>query len=814
MPLPDRLQQLLDQNQVTGIDFVSVHETQVTLDVHFYHDPGGLDTPIEGDLQPEQIHIFATSKATSNTPIPVDSLTWETVDADTVCRLQVDSPGDFTNYRLFIDDSRIDRYFNQVSLNFKVNCESDLDCKTPDHECPPDEIVDFPVDYMARDFHSFRKALFDFASQRYPDWQERLEADAAVMLMEVMASVADEMSYYQDRVSREAYLESATQRRSVRHHARLVDYHPRDAVGASSWIDITVKAGESGNIPAGTAVASLSTNQEQRYFEVGFGLQDALNGTEYAVDSAVNEFQPHIWDEDDTCLPVGTVEMEISGHHAGSIVFDNDVPDGSAGKWMVLKTDPTDAEKPQHRQLVRVIAVEETHDPVLNQDITILRWQVAQALPFEFDLEVLTVRGNILPVTSGFTHTSYFSIGALDSSVHIPMAEEQNVHTAIQRRGHDGIPAYLFSLSESSEIPLTWLLNGSELADPEVHLTEGHFDGNYWESENDWQWRRSFVGTDSSQPYASHYTLEDGTWDRIAGFQRTGEEIVHKDYKSGDGFTIRFGDGEFGRLPSEGALFQVHYRLGAGKIYNLAEGAIAQFSQDFSFVESVTNPLPAMGGQDPEPAEKIRQLAPQAFRSVTYRAVRPVDYAEAAERLDWVQSAGAAFRWTGSWLTAFVTPDPTNENYLSEANRISLVDQLNRFRQAGRDVAALDPRYATLDLEITLCMHPGHFWGEVKAMALEALFGSSGFYAQPGLFDPQHFTFGTPLRRYSLEAALQNVPGVKAVETIMFRRRGCFDWTEFTDASYDPGMDHIIRVANDPLRPEWGSVKIYELGAS
>ncbi len=45
-------------------------------------------------------------------------------------------------------------------------------------------------------------------------------------------------------------------------------------------------------------------------------------------------------------------------------------------------------------------------------------------------------------------------------------------------------------------------------------------------------------------------------------------------------------------------------------------------------------------GRSRVPAE-IRQLAPEAFRALTYRAVRPEDYAEAAERLDWVQRAAA-----------------------------------------------------------------------------------------------------------------------------------------------------------------------------
>ena len=47
--------------------------------------------------------------------------------------------------------------------------------------------MDFPVDYQARDFNSYRQALLEFASQRYPDWHDRLEADVGIMLAEVMS---------------------------------------------------------------------------------------------------------------------------------------------------------------------------------------------------------------------------------------------------------------------------------------------------------------------------------------------------------------------------------------------------------------------------------------------------------------------------------------------------------------------------------------------------------------------------------------------------------------------------------------------------
>ena len=60
---------------------------------------------------------------------------------------------------------------------------------------PPSNGVDYPVDYLARDFWSLRRALLDFAADRYPKWAERIEADQAVMLMEIMAALGDEFAY-------------------------------------------------------------------------------------------------------------------------------------------------------------------------------------------------------------------------------------------------------------------------------------------------------------------------------------------------------------------------------------------------------------------------------------------------------------------------------------------------------------------------------------------------------------------------------------------------------------------------------------------
>jgi hypothetical protein len=194
--------------------------------------------------------------------------------------------------------------------------------------------------------------------------------------------------------------------------------------------------------------------------------------------------------------------------------------------------------------------------------------------------------------------------------------------------------------------------------------------------------------------------------------------------------------------------------------------------------------------------------------------VRPEDYAEAAGRLAWVQRAGASFRWTGSWLTAFVTPDPRGTATLAPARKAELEAQLDRFRQAGRETHVLDPIYADIDLEIDFCVETSSYGGEVKLSVLDALLGSHGAAPRKGFFDPDAFAFGDPLERSRLEAFIQSIPGVRAVEEIRIRRRGWFDWRVFGELEYRVAADEVLRLQNDPDHPEQGTLRVLPKGGA
>ena len=116
-----------------------------------------------------------------------------------------------------------DPRYASVDFTFKAGCPSDLDCKTAP-VCPPAQRPAPEINYLAKDYASFRQLILDRLALIMPDWRERHVPDIGIMLVELLAYVGDHLSYYQDAVATEAYLDTARQRISVRRHARLVDY--------------------------------------------------------------------------------------------------------------------------------------------------------------------------------------------------------------------------------------------------------------------------------------------------------------------------------------------------------------------------------------------------------------------------------------------------------------------------------------------------------------------------------------------------------------------------------------------------------------
>src|SRR5690554_297091 len=85
--------------------------------------------------------------------------------------------------------------------------------------------------------------------------------DPAIAMLDAWATVADVLTFYQERIANENYLRTAEEHRSVTELARLVGYQPDPGVAASTRLAFRVDDSPQGprvaEVPAGTQVQSL-----------------------------------------------------------------------------------------------------------------------------------------------------------------------------------------------------------------------------------------------------------------------------------------------------------------------------------------------------------------------------------------------------------------------------------------------------------------------------------------------------------------------------------------------------------------------------
>jgi hypothetical protein len=813
----NRLVLVIQSTTLNGIDFVEVPVVDsTTLLVHFLN--AVTVTPV--------LPVVVVASITGGDRIQgivaqsVAAADWS-VDADgrPVLAVHVNQPGDFSNYTLTLTTGTpdpqgppgalaplitLDPMFRSAVFSFKVLCPSDFDCAPSSTCCTPDDPPLPAIDYTAKDFQSFKLALSDFSAQRYPSWQERSEADLGVMFMEALCAVADELSYLQDRVASEAALGTATQRRSLVSMARLVDYEPAPLLSATTTIQCNV-AGTS--VPAGALITATTPDGAVIPFEIGAGLNDA---TIYTVSPFWNDgIQPYWFDDSQQCLSCGSTSMYILGHGYG---FAAQIAAG--GMALLIQTDlPGES----IREVVNLTAAVEIEDPIyltggLPTPVTLISWGAVDALQRAHDLNSTHLAGNLLPATQGQRFAESFAVGAAP-------AGSIGIAVAIARYGPNGTAAdpnwivrYPLSRSNATQGRLTWLPSAStgdsavdpDVAEPqpEIVLTRS------LPEPAGFQFAGSLLDATSTE---DAYTVDPAAW-RVVATDGFGNP-TQWEYDGDQGDTIRFGDGVFGAAPEEGDLYRVQYRIGLGAAGNVAAGAIQNVDPSAgAWLNSVRNPFIVTNGADAETPQHIERMAPQAFRAVQYRAVQPVDYEAAAKTLPWVLQAGTAFRWTGSWLSVFTTADPaaagTSGASATLTEQEELIDLLNRRRLAGYESYAPPPTLVSIDLCISVCVQTGWLSSDVEAGVLARLADAKQASGAPGFFYADCFTFGTPLYRSNLEAAIQGVAGVSGVLDIEYRRRGASTMFQPLPEVYQPGAGEILRVANDPNYPERGSIRV------
>lgn len=90
----------------------------------------------------------------------------------------------------------------------------------------------------------------------------RAADDPTIALLDAWATVADVLTFYQERIANEGFLMSATERRSILELGRLVGYRLRPGVAASTYLAFTLEDDFEIEIPAHTLARSLPEPEE------------------------------------------------------------------------------------------------------------------------------------------------------------------------------------------------------------------------------------------------------------------------------------------------------------------------------------------------------------------------------------------------------------------------------------------------------------------------------------------------------------------------------------------------------------------------
>jgi uncharacterized phage protein gp47/JayE len=780
-----------------GIDYVHVAPSQTQLFVHFLNS-----VPVQGHLYGQAAAITGGDVVTSIAINPIGPDDWSADSEDRpVLALTVAAPGDFSTYRLTIFSDQLDPFFDSAPFTFKANCPTTLDCATPAPSRPRPAAEQVPIDYLAKDFASFRQALSEFSALRYPAWVERSEADLGVMLMEALAAMADELSYYQDRVAAESTLQTATQRLSVVRHARLVDYEPAPATVATTVLQLDVASPLAGS-PPGTSwaidtpllVRALAAGGSTTEFEIEDPAAGLAAPASFTVDARWNRasLEPYYWDDSQRCLPAGSTGFYVTGHGLGLY----------PGQLLLLDSPASDSADPPVRELVTVAATKETFDLLIGgaspPPLPLTQVSLQAPTASDHDLDQTAVAGNIVPAVQGLRQSETFVIPDPAMPPPGPVVVRAGANPAAQH----ALPDYRYCLASG---PLAWLAvafqdeDTSVPAQPEIVLSAVLPDGR----QSPWTFERWLLGSAAGDQV---FTLTPEQYSPVL----TSDGVTWFDYDGDGGTTICFGDGTFGMPPPPGTVFTAVYRVGGGSAGNVPADTITNVAPGQAqgpVIVSCTNPFPATGGADGETIAQVRDRAPQKFRAEPLRAVRAGDYAAAARSLPWVQQAGTTFRWTGSWLTALTSANPAGSGQPTVAQLESLTELLGQRRLAGYESYVLPPSYVSIDLQITVRGQAASFGSDVAATVLAALQPGTAPGGQAGFFDHSRWSFGQPLESSALLAAIQSCQGVVGVSEAQYRRRGVLDWAPLPDA-LTLAADQILRVDNDPSRPEAGSLQV------
>lgn len=851
----------LRDRKLMGLDWLEVEPSQKEIRIGFVGKA-------PKSLGPEHIRILGGRRERNIQATKVRFERSGEPDLDDVMVVSVDRPGDYSTYRLEIVDldnrghlthrppEGFDPRYTGLDFSFKADCRTDQD-PAEGPVCEGGEPAPAAISYLAKDYQSFRQLMLDRMALTAPGWTERHAPDLGMTLVELLAYAADDLSYYQDAVATEAYLGTARLRRSVRRHARLVDYRLDEGRSAQGWARLTLVSPKTleldpSQLMFATALASITRpmlrEQEARLTDDVVIFEPSARADPIKLVSAHNEIDFYDWGDGDCCLLKGATHATLK---------DRKLPDGKDGKkggqhkkskgdadknvdrmqaiseghWHELhlsagdvlifaervgpRTGEEEDADPLHRHAVRLTSAEYGWDPLTKTLLVEIAWCPEDALPFPFCLSTTTQAPECEPIDR--VSVAYGNIVAVDHGRSVEDDLDPIVIAEVDARCPEPCePAEVRTVTRRYRPDLP---RGSPAL---VECATVKFDCGCGGCGERAASRRGMPGSSPSLPAISLRSVsttgektESHEWTPRSDLLESNADDRHFVVETDDdgGASLRFGDGVHGRAPEGNETFRAFYRVGGGTRGNVGTDALRHILFSNAFPEgagiTVSNPLPMLGGRDPESTASARVRAPFNYRRRLERAVTADDYAAIVMR-DFpaiVQRAAAYIRSTGVRTEVQIAIDPRGRAEPTVELLMCIERHLERYRCIGHDIRVVPAQQVPIHLGITICVAPGFVAEKVARRVGERLGTGAG-----GFFNPDVLTFGGSISVSRLVAAAHDIEGVADVHIEVLNRLYEEPDDEIDSGLLPIGPTEIARLDNDPDAPENGRLDLLPKG--
>jgi hypothetical protein len=736
-----------------------------------------LNQPV-GTLQPDRVRIGGGRRL----PPPRHRVLLDPVAAPLEVRVEFDGWGDHSPYTLTLLDgggSPLHPFYATASFRFTIDCPCG-DCRGEGGSAAPLPAQPPAVDLLTKDYDGFLALLRDWVKVNDPSVTDLSGAAFEEVLVELLAWAGDLTSYYQDRVANEAFIESASQRYSLRQHAVLLGQRIDDGRAADTVLALDPEV--SGFVPAGLVVRMPTGPGE---VPVAFTVRDRVA---VRAEHAAGALRPAAFPgAADARLPAGSRSLLVLGH--GVQLTTGDRLALVQGPFWQLVTIDRPAE--QLAEPGWVASPEDAFDPTTDPPtpVTRLTWTEPLAATLSpWADPPLRLFANLAAARAGWPRVAKTSPGDLAPG-QLLLDPDDASRTVV--RSSTGA-----RLLRALRVP-EWPVAQDDLPDragtaPAVELTV---------SAQPWT---QVEHLRASRSYDLHYTAavdeEGAVW-------------------------LGFGDGVNGHeieVDEAGrplTAIELGYRVAAPGQSDVGLGTLTQVlpptdSADRLALEAlgdlaVTNVTPGLGSRAAASSDRIRQDVPASLRhGPLQRAVSLEDYARVAMQVPGVGWATAR-PMGGLFNTVAVLVDPQGTGDLTTALRATVDAHLDQLRMMGREHVVLPAHYVPLAVELEVCAASGTDPSVARARVLAEL--RPGTDARPGYFHPDRLSFGDAVHLGDLLAFVQGVPGVRAVKATRFAPLGDTHGSDVRDV-ITLGRTAVARLDADPDYPEHGTLDVLAIG--